>query len=64
MPTPPQKLEPGKPAEVYLQGDTVTELIRYRRGEERPNDTVARLIRFVKRFVPAAEAQMREEFLP
>jgi hypothetical protein len=64
MPTPPQKLVPGKPAAIYLQGDTVTALIQYRRGDERPDETVARLIRFVRRFLPAAEDRVREEFLP
>jgi len=43
---------------------TYDELVRYRRGDEPLNDTVARLIRFVKRMVPAAEARAREEFLP
>jgi hypothetical protein len=42
----------------------MTELLKYRRGDERPNDTVARLIRFAKRMLPAAEAHVREEFLP
>jgi len=64
MPTPPQQIVPGLPASIYLRPDTVTALLEYRRGDERLNDTVARLIRFAKRMLPAAEARAREEFLP
>jgi hypothetical protein len=64
MPTPPAQPVLGRPAQVYLRPDTVADLLKFRRGDERLDETVARLIRFVKRMVPAAEARVREEFLP
>jgi hypothetical protein len=64
MPTPPAQPVLGQPAQIYLRPETVAELLQFRRGDERLNDTVARLIRFVKRMMPAAEARVREEFLP
>jgi len=64
MPSRPAQLSPGQPAKIHLRPDTVAALLEYRRGEERPDDTIARLIRFAKRYAPAAEAHVREEFLP
>jgi hypothetical protein len=49
---------------IYLRADTVTELLKYRRDNEYLDETVARLIRFAKRMLPAAEARVREEFMP
>jgi len=49
---------------VWLSAGVVDDLKAYRRGDELWSDTVARLIRFAKRYAPAAEAHVREEFLP
>lgn len=64
MPTPPAQLVSGQPKKVLLQADTVTDLLEFRREGDRPNDIVARLIRFAKRYRLAAEAHIQEEFLP
>lgn len=64
MPARPAKPVPGKATYIWLRGDTVTELLEFRRGDERLDDTVARLIRFTKRFTPLARARALEEVLP
>ncbi len=40
------------------------QLLEFRRGDERLNDTIARLIRFTKRYAPLAESNIRRELLP
>lgn len=64
MPSRPAQLVPGQSGPIHLRADTMTELVKFRRGDERPDETVARLIRFAKRMLPAAEARVREEFMP
>jgi hypothetical protein len=48
---------------LWVSLATYDELIRYRRGDEPMDAVVKRLIRFVKRMMPAAAARAREEFL-
>ena len=64
MPSRPAQLVPGQPKVVWLQADTITDLLEFRREGDRPDDIVARLIRFAKRYRLAAEAHIQEEFLP
>jgi len=49
---------------IWVREETYRGLLEYRRDEETFNDVVARLIRFAKRYAPAAQAMVREEFLP
>jgi hypothetical protein len=51
-------------ANVWVKWPTLDRLKQLRHGDEPLNDTIARLIRFAKRMRPAAEARVREEFLP
>jgi hypothetical protein len=53
----------GPGLSLWVRWATYDALVRYRRGEEPLNNTLARLIRFVRRMRPAAEARAREEFL-
>jgi hypothetical protein len=64
MPSRPAQLSPDRATNIHLRAPTVAALLEYRRGDERPDETIARLIRFAKRMMPAAEARVREEFLP
>jgi len=49
---------------VWVRKETYSDLLQYRRGEEPMSDVIARLVRFAKRYAPAAEAHVREAFLP
>jgi hypothetical protein len=42
----------------------MAELLQFRRGDERLDATVARLMRFAKRFTPIARVRVMEEVLP
>jgi len=59
-----RKPRAGTGTSVWVRWSTLDQLQLLRRGDEALDDTIARLIRFAKRMRPAAEAHLREEFLP
>jgi hypothetical protein len=49
---------------VWVREETYSDLLQYRRGDEPMDAVIQRLIRFAKRYAPAAQAHIREQFLP